>query len=184
MFVTLFVGSLTNVMVFLLIHCQHQSCVCMKSPCFPQILNYLVQLMNVSCPKYINVYYFLSWGILLTLLLSFFFISNFFSIINLKLEKGFGGMQVLVTAGLIYKNERVDCSSANSIKEWQKATKLSDMWLKKSNLDQTIPWYLLLLSILIKVKILVLSCGCCGEKMRVNSIEFNYFRKSVTRLSL
>lgn len=69
-------------------------------------------------------------------------------------------------------------------KEWQKATKLSDTWLKKSNLDQTIPWYLLLLSILIKVKILVLSCGCCGEKMRVNSIEFNYFRKSVTRLSL
>lgn len=39
---------------------------------FPQILDYSVQLMEASCPKYKNVYYFLSQSILLSLLQSFF----------------------------------------------------------------------------------------------------------------
>jgi len=38
----------------------------------------------------------------------------------LEVEKGVSGMQVLVTTGLVYKNEKVDCSSASSQKMTEK----------------------------------------------------------------
>lgn len=86
--------------------CVHK--ICQFSPDF-ELLNAVNECFMSKIRRSI-----LSQGIFFTLLLSFLFNFQFIFLNHLKSRKSI--MDVLVTASLLYKNERVDCSLPNSEK--------------------------------------------------------------------